>query len=458
MAETTNNNKETNQQETLEQEVQQEENTNPAEAVEETEDAAEKNVETEETEDAAEENVEAEETEDAVEENEEASQESAWEKPVSNSKIPVAKPNAQPQKSVVAQGKVLLGCGMFVLGVAIGIGGTLFVEKKPWKSMGSSMPNRDYDVEKCVKLGDYKGIDVSLAASEEDIQSEIESLIEENTTYEQKKGTVKDGDKIYAKFDGYVDGKLMEDTSGEEYIDIGGDAYIEGFDTGFIGAQTGKEISFTVSIPDGTYGDDSIDGKDVTFKATVNYICGNAIKPEWNDDFVQSVSEFKTTDEYEADLKSTMEQENEDGKDDFAWTKVLENAEVLNYPEELMEAAKKEVLQGYYDMADMYGMSHDEIFQSWGMADEAEFVEKELDGLAQDTVKETLVAEAIAKAEGINYSDDEYNQTVSDEYEYNSDDYDSKDDYEKENREYLQSSTLQTKVQEWITERARFSK
>lgn len=431
MAET--NNKEITEQET----VEQEKNTAPAETAGETVDEKSKEA-----------------AQEAAKNDGGKPQEAAWEKSAADSRKPVV---SQPQKSVVAQGKLLLGCGMFVLGVAVGIGGTLFVEKKPWKNIGSSMPKRDYDVDKCVKLGDYNGIEVSLAATEEDIQTEIDSLIEENTTYEQKKGTVKDGDKIYAKFDGYVNNKLMEDTSGEEYIDIGGD-YIEGFDTAFVGAQTGKEITFKISVPEGTYGDDSIDGKEVTFKATVNYICGKEIKPEWNDDFVQSISEFKTTDEYKADLKTSMEEENEDSREEFAWTEVLEKSEVSEYPEDLLEAAKKEVLQGYYDMADMYGMSHDEIFQTWGRENEADFVKQDLDELAQDSVKETLVAEAIAKAEGINYTDDEYDETVSDEYEYNSDDYDSKEEYEKENKEYLQGLTLKTKVQEWISERAKFSK
>lgn len=362
----------------------------------------------------------------------------------------------QPKKSSKF---VAIGCGLFVLGAALGVGGTLLVQKQPWKDIGSSSElKKDYDLDKCVTLGDYKGITVSLAVSDEDIQSEIDNLIEENTTYEQKKGTVKDGDKIYAKFDGYVNGKKMDDTCGEETIDIGSGDYIEGFDKGFIGAKTGKAFEFKVDVPKDTYGDDSIDGKTVTFKCTVEYICGNEIVPEWNDDFVQSVSEFKTTDEYKADLKKQLEEENESSKQDFAWTQVLDNSKVNEYPVELMKAAKEEVLQGYYDMADMYGMSRDEIFQSWGREDEADFVANDLEGLAQDSVKETLVTEAIAKAEGINYSDDEYQNTVSEEYEYNQDEYDSKEDYEKANRGYLKGLALNNKVQEWIAGKAKFTK
>ncbi|MCH5268819.1 MAG: hypothetical protein J1E62_10830 [Lachnospiraceae bacterium] len=353
---------------------------------------------------------------------------------------------------------ILLSCGMFALGLAFGIGGTLLVQKKPWvgKEDGNALPKRSFDVDKCVTLGEYDGIKVSLAASQEDIQSEIDTLIEDNTTYVKKKGTVTETDMVYAKFDGYIDNKIAEDTCGEDYVDIASDDFVEGFATAFVGAKTGKEFSFKVTIPEGTYGDDTIDGKEVTFKATVKYICGDSIVPEWDDTFVQSISDFKTTKEYEAQIKEEIEAENQDSKEDFAWTDVLEGSKVNEYPEELMEEAKKEVLQGYYDMADMYGMSHDEIFQAWGRENEADFVRQDLNELAKDTVKEILVTEAIAKAEGINYSDEEYKEMLDEEYEYNTDTYDSKKEYEKENKAYLQRMVLMTKVQEWIAEHAEF--
>ena len=116
------------------------------------------------------------------------------------------------------------------------------------------------------------------------------------------------------------------------------------------------------------------------------------------------------------------------------------------------------MLQGYYDMADMYGMSHDEIFQSWGSENEEDFVKNELDEQAKQAVKEKLVVEAIAKAEGINYSDKEYKDLVAEEYQYNTEKYDSEAEYEKKNRESLKDNALSSAVQKWITKHATFTK
>lgn len=96
---------------------------------------------------------------------------------------------------------------MLILGIALGVGGTLLVQKQPWSKITQENTGADYDANKCVRLGDYKGIKVSLAVTDDDVQQEIDGLIQDNVTYEQKKGTVQEDDKIYAKFNGYIDGK-----------------------------------------------------------------------------------------------------------------------------------------------------------------------------------------------------------------------------------------------------------
>ena len=76
----------------------------------------------------------------------------------------------------------------------------------------------------------------------------------------------------------------------------------------------------------------------------------------------------------------------------------------------------------------------------------------------RQAVKEKLVVEAIAKAEGINYSDKEYKDLVAEEYQYNTEKYDSEAEYEKKNRESLKDNALSSAVQKWITKHATFSK
>ncbi|MDE6852111.1 MAG: hypothetical protein K2J67_06425 [Lachnospiraceae bacterium] len=356
--------------------------------------------------------------------------------------------------------------GVFMAGALLGVLIMALVLGRQGKNAASDGKNSDtktisgnYDVQDCVELGQYDGITVSIAVTQEDIEAEVESLLDENTTYEQKTGKVQEGDMVYADFAGYVDGKKIEETSDSDYIETDSEDWLEGFSEAFIGAETGKEFSFDIAVPQDTYGDDSVDGKTVTFKATVKYICGNEIVPEYNDDFVQSISEseYKTTDEYNAYLKQELAAEYEAEKSEYSWSEVVENSKVKAYPENMLKAAREKVLQEYYDMADLYGMGHDEIFQTFGMENEQDFVDNELEELAQDTVKEQLIVRAIAAKEKINYTEQEYEDIVEEEYAYNSEAYDSKEEYEKADRAYLEETALQTTVKSWIADRTNFT-
>lgn len=352
----------------------------------------------------------------------------------------------------------LIYAGLLVVGVLIGV----LIVKQPWKNIAkkhvktSEIFSEDFDAEKYLKLGKYNGVTASLAVTQDDIDSAIEDFLDENTKYEEKQGTVKDGDMVYAVFDGYVDGKKVENACGNDYVDIGAGEWFEGFEEAYIGAQTGKEINFELDVPEDTFGDEDIDGHKVSFKATAQYICGEEIVPEYNDDLVQSVTEFKTTAEYEDNLRKELAEENEEDKAETAWTEVTDDTEVKKYPADLMEAAKKQVLEDYYGMAELYGVSHDEIFQYFGMEDEQDFIDTDLEELAQDTVKEQLIVSAIAKKEKIKYTEKDYEAVVKEEYSYNEEEYDSQEAYEKKNKDYLVELTMTTMVKDWIADHANF--
>lgn len=349
---------------------------------------------------------------------------------------------------------------VFIVGIVIGVicvSGYQTLEKKK-EEQKKEAKEANYKVQECIALGKYSGLTVSLKPTDEDVQTEVDSLLEENTTYEQKSGTVQSGDQIYADFEGYINGKKKDDTCGSDYITIGSGEWLAGFEDALVGVRTGQTKEFSIQVPEGTYGDDTVDGHKIDFKVHVQYICGDSIVPDYNDQFVQSVTNYKSVKEYEKYLRQKLEKENEEDKLDFPWTKVLEESKVTKYPKSLLKAAKKEVLQGYYDMADIYGVSHDEIFQSFGCEDEADFKKTQLSDLAKDTVKEKLVAAAIAEKEKLNYTTEEYDALLKEEYESNSDSYANKKEYEKANKEYLQRTALENVVKEWIGEHTTFTK
>lgn len=337
--------------------------------------------------------------------------------------------------------------------VAVAAGGIFWWQQH--KSVGDKL---DYDPVQYVTIGEYKGVQVSLEVTDEDLQDEIDNIREENATYQQLAGTTQTGQTIRASFEGYVDGQKMDATCGEDYVELGSGDWLDGFEENLTGVQTGNSVVFTVAVPEGTYDDPTIDGKNVEFHATVLYICGEENLPEYSDDFVKSISKkYKTTEEYNNYLREKLHKENEEQKAEYAWSDVLETCEAKKYPKSLLEASKKEVLQGYYDMAAVYNCSKEEIFPMFGYTDEAEFTKTDMTPLAKDTAKEYLASEAIAQKEDISYTEEEFEKYVKTQYEDMSDEYDSAKEYEKANKEYLQRQLLLEKVKTWIADHAKYS-
>lgn len=339
---------------------------------------------------------------------------------------------------------------LFLAGLAAGLMAPSVKEKI------TDMAGSNYNVNKYIEVGDYKSLNVSIAVTQDDIDAEIDDLREQNTIYEQLGGTVADGDMVYADIVGYVNGRRADDTCANDYVIIGSGDWVSGFEEALIGAKTGKTAEFTIPVPMGTYGNKSIDGHDVQFKVKVEYICGDSIIPEYNDDFVQSVSEYNTTDEYNEYLRQKLLKENEADKGDFAWTDFLDICKVKEYPGDMMEEARKVVLQGYYDMAVVYGCSKEEVFKQFGYDSEEDFKETDLEELAQDTVKENLAAQALADLEKITYTEKEYNEVADEEYSYNQDEYSSKEEYEKDNEQALKDEVLMKTVKNWLAENLSF--
>ena len=163
-----------------------------------------------------------------------------------------------------------------------------------------------YDASKIVKLGGYKGIEVSLTPTEEDLQAEIEAFLEEHTNYEQLEGTAEEGDKVYAEIVAIVAGEEIESAGVKDYIDLGGGMYLSKIENTLIGMKTGKTKEIDIKVPKGCYGDDSIDGKTARFLLKLDFICGDTILPDYNDEFVQAVTSYHTVDEYNAYLKERL--------------------------------------------------------------------------------------------------------------------------------------------------------
>ena len=270
-----------------------------------------------------------------------------------------------------------------------------------------------------VKVVGYKGIEVpavedAAEITDNDVQNYINSVINQNTIEE----TITDrpvqlGDQATIDYVGVMDGVAFEGGSAEDYpLVIGSGSFIPGFEDSVIGHSIGETFDWNGSFPE-DYGNTELAGKPVVFTITVNAITAYNM-PEYNDEFVQTVStESTTVEEYEKEVRAMLE-ENASMDYDYAlqdavWNAVLEKAEVVKYPEGEVEELTESLIEQYKSMAEYYGMDY-ETFIVDQMGYTVEDFEAQAVVAAENSIKMQLVAKAIAEAEKIVPTEKEYEE------------------------------------------------
>lgn len=267
-----------------------------------------------------------------------------------------------------------------------------------------------------VKLGKYKGLKIDkidAEVTEEEIDAEINKERENNArniTVEDR--PVKDGDMTTIDFEGFVDGVPFEGGKGENYpLTIGSGAFIPGFEEQLVGAEVGKEVEVNVTFPE-DYQASELKGKAAVFKCTVKEIREKEL-PELDDEFASEVSEFDTLAEYREDVKKNLtEKKQKDAKnarEDAAIKAAVEVAE-MEIPDAMLETQQRQMVDEFAQRITMQGLSMEQYFQFTG-TNYQKMVEQ-VKPQALERIKSRLVLEAIAAAEKIEATEEDYEKEL----------------------------------------------
>ena len=269
----------------------------------------------------------------------------------------------------------------------------------------------EYDVESMVKLGEYKGLtytETDVSVSDDEVESQINSTLTAHATAEQiTDRAVEDGDTVNIDFEGKIDGKTFDGgTASGASLTIGSGTFIDGFEDGLIGVKPGDKTTLKLKLPDEYKTNTDLAGKDVTFDVTVNYIKGDDIVPELDDDFVKglNIDDVSNVKEYRAYVKSQLqankESEAEKSKQSELLQQAVDNAEIKEIPEELVTQYATQYTDYYKQYASYFGLELSDFLTQYMNQTEEEFNQS-----AEDYGKERagymLVVSAIAKAEKV---------------------------------------------------------
>lgn len=180
-----------------------------------------------------------------------------------------------------------------------------------------------YDVENCVQLGEYMGLEVSLGSyevTEESLKSTIESTLASYPSYEDTdKTTVEEGDVVNIDYEGLKDGVAFEGgTAQGSNLEIGSNSFIDGFEDGLIGKKVGEDVKLDLTFPE-DYDNEELAGQAVVFNVKINKIVNEVYMTydTMTDEFVANnfVNDgYKTVDEMIEGTRKQLESNNETNK------------------------------------------------------------------------------------------------------------------------------------------------
>lgn len=271
------------------------------------------------------------------------------------------------------------------------------------------------DVEKCVTLGDYKGVTVEKtiqSVTDEDVQNEINNALA-NYPVEVDQAA-KEGDTVNIDYVGKIDGEEFDGGSDQGAdLKLGSGKFIDGFEDGLIGARKGETRTLNLTFPE-DYTQD-LAGKAVEFTVTVNAVKEPLSEPtdQWVADNIEGYDNIA---DYKAGIRSEQEESNEQTAENqvryAAWTQVIDNCTINEYPETLVEVGKKLYEQQVETYAKYAGMELDAYIESSGLTQEE--YQSNMEEYGKNVAAQALVCQAICDKEGFAIGDDDYQKALQD--------------------------------------------
>ncbi len=289
---------------------------------------------------------------------------------------------------------------------------------------------QDLDVNAYISLADYKNMTVSAERPEVDDEMVTRYINSELLVGTITSRAVQEGDVTDIDFAGKRDGVAFDGGTATGYkLTIGSGQLIPGFEEGLVGVMPGETVDLNLTFPENYRQNPDLAGQEVVFTVTVNGIDTSAeyetVTPE---EMKEMGLPYKTKEDVWEAGKKAVEQNADETFEANAKSavvqKLLEESTAESIPEYLVE----EEIQNYNlymeSIAAMYGVDL-ETFVSAASGLTQEEYDSQTKEMCTQIVKQYLVLEAVARAEGIETTDEMIHERAdkeAEEYGYSSGD------------------------------------
>ena len=261
---------------------------------------------------------------------------------------------------------------------------------------------------------EYKGLVVAkpeVKVTAADVKAEMKPYIDRASRLVSVDRKAKKGDVAVIDFEGFKDGVAFEGGKGENYsLELGSGSFVPGFEEQVIGMKAGEEKDLDITFPENYTAD--LAGAAVVFKVKVNEVKERQ-EPALDDEFAKDVSEFDTLDEFKKDLKEKLKARRQQQADRDYETAVidalLENL-VCDVPEAMVDYRADKMVEEQAMRMQQNGLNFQDYLKYMGLS--MDDVRAQAKTAADRAVRTALALDAVAKAEGIEVTQEELDAEV----------------------------------------------
>lgn len=266
-----------------------------------------------------------------------------------------------------------------------------------------------FEIRPTVTLGDYKSLQLTQTPQDVTADEVAQQLDLMRDSMTQLAPT--DDDAVVAvgmvariDFDGTVDGKPFDGSSAKDFVvDIGSHKLLPGFEEQLLGKKTGETCTVEFTYPDDYFNVSLANGKGI-FSVTIKEL-KQKIVPDLDDDFAKSIGDYADvaalTTAVHAQLSGRKAQETRSQLGEQALRQLLER-HPFEVPETMVGWELSSMFQEFEQRLKREGKTPQQV----GATPES-FIQ-EYETLARDRVRSFLVLEAIAQAEQMTVSEQDF--------------------------------------------------
>ncbi|HZU49668.1 MAG TPA: trigger factor [Mycobacterium sp.] len=269
----------------------------------------------------------------------------------------------------------------------------------------------EVDVRPEITLPDLSSLKITVEpveVSDEDVDSELQSLRARFGTLTPVDRPAADGDIVSIDLSASVDGEEVPEAATEGLThEVGSGQLIDGLDEAIVGLSAGESRVFTTTLANGPHA-----GKEAQVTVTVGSVKEREL-PELDDEFAQLASEFDTIEELRANVVEQVRRVKQ-----LQQAEKIRNATLDSLLEQVDMPLPEAIVQAHVDETlhnALHGLDHDEARFAEALAQQGssrEEFDADTRTTAEKTVKTQLLLDALADDLDIQVSQDDLTERL----------------------------------------------